>query len=214
LKRHLLAYLYVIGWKGGYLFPSMDELYNPPADGKYKTMMTESTLYSSLKDIFTEVLRRADKLGSHCARKTAYLFGTMRGALLEMLMLAADHDCWAVALRYFKDSESIMQINRVYREPTQALGLWKNPHCSGDETCRIVLSPGTKWQKPLPELAVGFIEIIIGINPNDPQGRQPKYVCDKVVAWMHPGKKPIDELLVSLQTNRANVLMASVMTKY
>jgi hypothetical protein len=50
IKRHLLAHLYIIGWQGGYLFPSHEELRNPPADGIYKTFITEEQLYRWVKN--------------------------------------------------------------------------------------------------------------------------------------------------------------------
>jgi hypothetical protein len=46
LMRHLMAYIYMIGWKGGFLFPSAKELANPPTDGVYKTCISADELRS------------------------------------------------------------------------------------------------------------------------------------------------------------------------
>ena len=48
LKRHLLAFLYCISWKGGYCFPSKDELEKPPSNGIYKTCIEEADLMKTL----------------------------------------------------------------------------------------------------------------------------------------------------------------------
>ena len=200
LKRLLLAYLYVIKWKGGTLFPSKEELANPPQDGIYKTHLAEKDLYESLGYIFKNVLKRNDKLGSHTGRKTGYLFGLLRGALgYFSLMLAADHDCPAVAKRYCRDAEAIMEVNRVFNDPKQQLGPWRSPHCSGDENAARSAAPGANFQKPLPELVRGFIEVRVGISPTDPRCYQPKYVYSRVIQWRKPGVNPVRELQVSVQ---------------
>jgi hypothetical protein len=134
VKCLLLAYLYVINWKGGSLFPSKEELENPPEDGVYKTFLSKDDLYHTLDDIFTGVLKREDKLGAHTSRKSGYLFGKMCGAISTMtLMMAAFHDCHEVAQHYCWDAEAIMEVNRVFNDPKQCVGTWKSPHCEGDE---------------------------------------------------------------------------------
>ena len=190
LKRHLLAYLYIINWKGGYLFPSKEELQKPPADGIYKTRLQECDLYQVLKHIFANVLKRKDKLSAHTGRKSGYLFGSIRGADWFGMMLAADHDCAEVATRYGKDAEAIMAVNLVLQDERQKLGQWRSPHCAGDETAMRSTGPCQQFQKPLAELVVGFIEQRVGIAPTDPRRRHPKYLCEKVVAW----KKPCDPM--------------------
>ena len=72
VKRHLLAYLYSINWKGGFLFPSQEEHANPPEDGIFLTTIGHSELYTQLGYIYTHILKRKDKLGTHTFRKTGY----------------------------------------------------------------------------------------------------------------------------------------------
>lgn len=188
----------MIGWKGGSLFPSKEEFENPPADGIFKTKMEEDDMYNALHHMYVHVLKRKDKLGCHTGRKTGYLWGTIRGALSLGLMLAADHDCYEVAARYVKDAEAIMEINRCFNSAKQRLGTWKSPYCAGDETAARSAMPGAVWQKPLPELVVGFIEHAVGISPNDPLRHHPKHVYNAVISWKKPGRNAKGELMVSL----------------
>lgn len=89
VKRHLLAFLYSIEWKGGFLFPSFDEMRNPPADHIYRMCMEKDDLVRELRHLFKDVLKRNDKLSSHSGRKTGYLWARIRGASVEQSMLAA-----------------------------------------------------------------------------------------------------------------------------
>jgi len=200
LKRFLLAYLYIIGWKGGSLFPSKDELKNPPANGIFTTFMEEDDMYATLNDLYRSVLKRDDKLGSHTGRKSGYLLGVMRGAPAISLMVAADHDSYAVATRYVRDAEAIMEVNNCFNDPKQQVGDWKNPHCAGDETAARSAAPGARFQRPLPELVMGFIELHVGILPTDPRRHYPKYVMEKVLAWRKPGADPASTLNVSTRS--------------
>jgi hypothetical protein len=64
--RHLLILVYVSNWKGGYLFPTMEELDNPPENGIYVTDYTYTSYIHRLKFIFYKVLKRIQiKVGSH-----------------------------------------------------------------------------------------------------------------------------------------------------
>lgn len=76
--RHFQAYLYLIDWKGGHIFPSAQELKHPPADGVYQTAMTEEELMKGFNWLAKEVLGREDKLNTHFLRHLAYLFAFFR----------------------------------------------------------------------------------------------------------------------------------------
>lgn len=198
LKRHLLAYLYAIGWKGGYLFPSKKELESPPPDGVYQTYIQEHELYSHLHPIYKKVLKRSDPLGVHTGRKSAYLWGHIRGGPIAELMLAADHDCYEVAVRYDRDASSITSVNRIYQQSEQLLGNFRSPYCKGDENAARSCAPGSQWQKPLVNLVYGFIEHRVGVQASDPRRLTPTFLYEKVRAWRAPAVAPSQNLEVSL----------------
>ena len=110
VKRHLLAFLYSINWKGGSLFPSRDEIDNPPVDGVYKTSIEEEELVSYLKFLFKEVLKREDKLTLHSGGKTGHLWARLRGASVEESVLAADHAAFQTAKKCMKDADALASV--------------------------------------------------------------------------------------------------------
>lgn len=213
LKRHLMAYLYCIKWKGGYLFPSQDEINNPPQDGVYKTCLSEHDLYKSLEFIFTNILGRKDKLTVHTGRKTGYLFAFLRGGKWVFAMQAADHESVAVAQRYMKDAQSIVQVNACFRDPAQNLGEWRNPFCGGDETAARASRPGSQWRKALPELVQDFMHQQIGVLPTDPRRYEPFYLSQKILDWRTPDDPylTIHATLRDFSRDRSQEIVSSVL---
>ena len=212
--RALLAYLYIIGWKGGNLFPSFDELRNPPPDGVYLTKLSDADMYTTLNKIYKHVLNRVERLGSHTGRKTAYLFACMQGCTdMVSLMDAADHSCVTVALKYMRDAQAIAAVNRCYNDPNQHVGTWRNPYSAGGENAVIAPAIGAAHHRPLGELAVGFIEQRVGISPAHPHHRQPKYVFERVMAWQksrpNASRQLVDELRL-ISVDRSQVIMSCV----
>lgn len=197
-KRHLMAFLYSIGWKGGFFFPQRSEIDTPPADGVYRTCITDCELYEQLNYIRDTVLRRQDKLSSHSGRKSGYFRGFAGGANVYQQMQAADHDSYEVAERYAKDAETVATINKVYQDPRQNVGTWNSPYCCGDETSVIASQPGREWQVPLSELVTGFMEVTVGVDPNHPQRRQPKFLVEKTMEW-RSHSNPHDQLAQHLR---------------
>jgi hypothetical protein len=85
------------------------------------------------------------------------------------VMQAANHKNYNVAARYMQDAKAIAQINRCNADPKQAVGSWRSPYCAGNETAVKSTQPGHQWKVDLPVLVVGFIERVVGVNPNHPE---------------------------------------------
>ena len=196
--RHLFCYLYIIGWKGGSLFPSHEEIKNPPRDGVYKTKLSESELYSVLNDIYHHVLQREEKLGTHAGRKTSYLFAFLAGITnVSEMMAAAFHKCPKVALKYILDAMSVKEKIRSQGDANQHVGQWHNCHSIGGENNRTVVLPGAKWQKPLPDLVRGFVEVVLRLSPLDKRTKQPSYLIHQALQWRRPHQLPMKRLQAS-----------------
>jgi len=54
LIRNLMAWIHLIQWKGGFLFPGKAELENPPSNGIYTTCISDDCLRESVEKIFEE----------------------------------------------------------------------------------------------------------------------------------------------------------------
>jgi hypothetical protein len=123
------------------------ELANPPVDGVYKTFIDEISLLTTLKSLFTTVIKRNDKLTSHSGRKTGYLWGTLRGASVEQNMQAANHTLFTTANTYLKDAEGLAAIIRKVNDPKERLGEWNSCYCAkGEETGMRATAPMAKHQ--------------------------------------------------------------------
>ena len=214
LKRHLLGYLYCLGWKGGSLFPTKKEIEKPPKDGIYKTFMTEDELYDALKYVFKTVLKREDKLTTHTGRKSGYLWNRIRGADSKSLMTAAAHDIYEVAVRYAKDCDSLMEVNHVFADPAQRLGTFKSCYCAGEETSVRITAPGVQYQRPIEELVVGFMEEKVGISPSDPQCRHPRVVMEKLCQFtkVTSSMQTLQKHLEHISEDKTRDIMACVTT--
>jgi hypothetical protein len=212
-KRHLLAFLYAIKWKGGCLFPSIKELKDPPADGVYKTFMREEDLINTLRSLFTTVIKRNDKLTSHSGRKTGYLWGRLRGASIEQNMQAADHKVFETAKKYMKDAEAIATIIKKVNDPKERLGEWSSCYCAnGEETGMRATAPMAKYQVDLKELVVGFIEERVGVPPRHPRCREPKFLLEAIVGWRKPlcAYSELDSHLRDISSDKTSAVLSCV----
>ena len=54
--RPLLVYMHLLGMKGGFIFPSAEEIKNPPYDGIYKTKVCYTTFLSQFKSLCLNIL--------------------------------------------------------------------------------------------------------------------------------------------------------------
>jgi hypothetical protein len=200
LKRFILILVYAMNWKGGNLFPSQQEIGAMPDNGIYTTLIEESDLYSQLKLWYRNVITRLDKLLCHCCRKTAYLWDYIRGEHdINKLRLQAGHDNPNTADRYFNDTAALGECMAVHDDEQQRLGKYHAILSSGSENSSRVNYPGRRWQVPLPELARGFIEDVVGIEPTHPQARQIRYLYEQVTAWREPEDNPRQAINVSMR---------------
>jgi hypothetical protein len=201
LKCYILILVYTLKWQGGYLFPSQAEVAAKPADGIYKTFVEEPDLYKQLKEWYQNIMGRIDKLLCHCTRKTAYLWDYLRGQIdLNMLRLQAGHDHAHTADQYISEEPALAHIIAQRNDATQKLGKYYPILSNGCENSRRVNLPCQHWQKPLPELARGFIEDVVGIDPNHPEACSIQYLYKKVTEWQAPGNNPQQTMKVSILT--------------
>ena len=109
--RHLLVYLYLAGAKEGYLFPSEEELHNPPENGEYTTTTPYRNFLRQLQRMGRDVLALSKDLniGAATFRKTGYLFGVFGGGKFEDLMDSARHKSIVNAKKYCKDAQSLYE---------------------------------------------------------------------------------------------------------
>ena len=125
--RHVLILIYLLGIKGGYLFPSLRERQRPPPDGIYKTKICGRTIISVLKDIYKSTIGRAVasvgrastepedpsdprtrpmRVGTHSGRHTGWQWGVLGGGKDIDIMAGARQVTEDHAKKYRKDERS------------------------------------------------------------------------------------------------------------
>jgi hypothetical protein len=116
----LLVYLYAIEWKGGCIFPPLQELHNPPSDGMYTTTICHSTLNKQTQDLCRKVLQPRSNMKAGCQmwRKTGYCLAIFGEADREDLRMSARHSKKSKdAPSYSKDAAGSYQMEKQNPNP-------------------------------------------------------------------------------------------------
>jgi hypothetical protein len=106
----------LIGYKGGHLFPTDNELAARPVDGIFKTYRKYKNTLSELNNTFSTILGRNIKdFGTHTLRKTAYLFAIWamgkdwNDEIFHIIMDSARHEDEKTARLYAKGARTALQ---------------------------------------------------------------------------------------------------------
>lgn len=137
--RHLLVYIYLLKIKSGPLFPDYEELVlRPPKDGRYKTSLPYFKFRNKVNQLCDDVIhqkvregRKSKGLGTHCLRKTGYLFAIwgskdQSNSEYSRIMSSARHQDVASAMKYELDARTqYMMASYSDSNPRALVGEWK-----------------------------------------------------------------------------------------
>jgi hypothetical protein len=225
--RPLLVYLYTIKWRGGYIFPSPQELHNPPSDGVYTTTICHATLNRQIQELCRKVLqpRSNMKVGCQTWRKTGYCLAIFGDADRDDLKMSARHSKKSKdAPTYSKDAAGSYQMQKQNPNPLNSVREWTNivVQNTGNAEIMAILS-GSRFTefRDLPEF---FIRECLGIGAQHPRAQdahfllecaanyvtndEPEKQFQQEVKDMHPNKKRKLETIVGrlvIQRTRAVV---------
>jgi hypothetical protein len=218
--RFLLVYVYCAGIKEGNLFPTWEELYTKPENGEYTTRLTDSDLYDEVSELWTNVLKRMTKLGTHTCRKTGYLWAILGGGinisdeLLHEIMQAARHKTFAVAVKYLQNARSLAENIRLRGDTgRQTVRIWKTPFVGNllnNHRDLCMDDPGQGVA--LYEHARHFVEDVLGIGKKHPKNSHPAYVIKQAIAYQpdKTAQETLDEALRSLAPSIGATIKAAV----
>lgn len=168
--RPLLIYMYLMDFKGGFLFPSPQELRNPPPDGVYITTIDYQATIDELQEVCLQILPpRADfRVGCHIYRKTFYLVGVFGDANAADLQHSARHMSAKQAEKYRKSCASQYNTFKNHPTPENEVSRWKQCRLDTDgaENEHIILLQGGAKFVPMAQIAFYFIHVVLKI----PQG--------------------------------------------
>jgi hypothetical protein len=188
--RHLLIYVYICEIRGGFLFPTQEELRNPPDDGIFETEYSYSAYLKRLKYIFHAILKRpAIKVGAHTGRKFAHLFETFGGATATQNQKAAGHKDLRQSERYTEDAEALLELYRLQHDDSgrHQVSKYRPIECSGPANAELVNERSGKYQTTLYDLAVNYVEKQLGVKKDNPRSKDVRYLLGKALAeHTHP----------------------------
>ena len=168
--RHLLVYIYWIKLKKGPLFPTSEELDNPPSDGHYKTYLDYQTYMNQVTTSCTELFTGRDgHFGTHSARKTGYLLAVWGGGELDVIKQSARHTLSEshTAEKYFKDSQLLLEIAKQNGTDFR-LARWKSILVVGRKLAAGLNARQSRGVKTVYQLAKNFLELVCEVDPNSP----------------------------------------------
>jgi hypothetical protein len=159
--RPLLVYMHLMGYKGGYLFPSSGELNCPPTDGIFTTKIDYDHFKDLIQRVCLQVLPQREnfKVGCHIFRKTYYVFGIFGYAHDGDLQRCARHLTLKHSMTYRKTASSLFQTYLRKPTPENAVSRWQPTmiDADGQENSRVLMLQGGYMQMGLTDIADFFV---------------------------------------------------------
>lgn len=180
--RALVIYLYLIGWKGGYIFPTSEELQDPPSDRIYKTHIDNERFLEDLKAVCQATLPSRTpelKIGGETFRQTYYVMGVFGNAKENYLKDSARHsknDPNAQA--YYEAGVKDFQTHQ--NNPTNNVSQWQpiriDPTNGNDLRCADM---GLYEIVPLTDMPAFLVHVILGVPKGSPETRNVQYLIER-----------------------------------
>ena len=201
--RHLLIYLWLTEHKGGYLFPSEQELHNPPADRIYKTYCPYNTFMDQFKKICANVLgpgvpEQPNKFGAASFRKTGYLLGVFGGGGWQELMHSARHSSVPNATRYYQCAGSLYERHKDNGSIENGIGKFKSIRVESVTNAQDVSASRGK-QIEFEDLASYFVRECLGVPVGHPKEKDVHYLFEKAKHYRQ-SENPRDKLNKMMRT--------------
>ena len=177
--RAIAVYSYLIGIKGGCLFPSERELLNPPEDGIYKTTIVYTTLMAQLKrlcDNHLQPRKGGVKIGCHTFRKTGYLVAVFGDANDMNLMVSARHKSQTEAKTYKRDASALLAIHRELPNPKNDVSKWQSILMQSVGTAGLMTASGGSLPMDFVQIGEYFVKDLLHVMAEHPTAKSPSYL--------------------------------------
>ena len=126
-----LMYLWLIEWKGGYLFPSSGEICSQPENGIYSTTICYTTTMKNIQNLAASALieRTNLKIGFAKFWKTGYCLAIFGKAKNDDLKKSARHSQYCKdSATYAKDADGLYKQHLANPVPMNCVQKWSNIH--------------------------------------------------------------------------------------
>jgi len=114
-----------------------------------------------VKEKFSRLVGRNEKITSHVFRKTGYLFAVWGLGIFVLIKAAARHATDAVALRYFQDAKTLYEVlisNSTVYNPDNDVPTWRSNYIVNTEANQQLVNSSTASFSNLVEVAEHFLQ--------------------------------------------------------
>ena len=174
---HLLGYVYLLNYKGGHLFPTLQELQDPPQDGVYKTWLDEQTFHSRFIRHCQDLFPTRNECDSDTIAKTAYVLAKWSGADFDDIQYDARLST-RTAKKYERETRHLLQD---YFTIGGAKSEMKGILCESTSIYRSLNEPNST-KKGLYDVSKDFLVDICKVEA-DSINFGPLYVVEKVTNY-------------------------------
>ena len=182
--RLLLIYLHVSGIKSGVLFPTEEELREPPVDGIFVDPLTYKVLMARTIYLIRTMLKLPTdnfKVGLHVPRRTGYLFAIFGCGKTAGIAPSARHNNLDTAIRYAHDASTLF-IMDLYRFDSQnRVTKWKPILLLSPAQAHVLNVNSIPFYSGIVALSTRFVEAFLNIGPTHPSYRSPSQLCARSV---------------------------------
>ena len=203
--RHLMVYMYLLSWKGGYLFPTQEEMENPPEDGIYKTTADYDGIMVHLIQVCGEVLGEQEgfKVGTHSFRKTGCLFAIFGQCNRDDLKPSMRHSKKSKdTSTYVSDADALYQKHKRDPHPHNNVRKWKCIRVESHRNNARMSNVSGHIHKPLAKLPTFFVETLLGCRPDHTLTRDAGHLIKTAHNWGPIAMSGSTELEVFSERNR------------
>ena len=178
IVRLLLVYLYLLKWKGGTIFPSEEEINNPPPDGIYTTKICYAKGMKFVQDLIDVLMDgRKMKGGMQSWRKTGYGIAEFGGGNRDDMKKSARHSPKSTsAPRYSLDAAGHYKTHQLRGHVDNNVRKWTNIRVENAENTKELLRlAGTSFVK-MSELPERYVRDMLGIPADHPLAYDPEFI--------------------------------------
>lgn len=209
----LLSYIHCAKIRGGFLFPTEDELKCPPANGIFVTQMSYKVGTNRLTKLVREVLGLENlKVGMHMFRRTGYLFGRWGGGAVEALMKSARHQSLKTAMLYVEDADAQLAIAHIHNNHLNKVRTFKSIFVKVTTATLVLNLPSVVFQCEISELSTRYVHDRLNVPRSHPSSFSPAHICTLAMSYVRPqnANEQLELFLNELATPRAEKLRSLI----
>jgi hypothetical protein len=185
--RPLLIYMHLLGIKGGFLFPTADEIKTPPVDGLYKTKVEYKIFLRQFKKLCYDVLppRPDFKIGAQVFRKSFYCLAIFGDAPEMDLKQSARHKSFESSMVYRKAAQTLYIQHQNNPHISNNVSKWKSIQIQGgDGNTLVLLALGGCKIMQFEQLGDYFVRQLLRVGQDNPLASDTRFLINTALEYI------------------------------